>query len=220
MDTPFLKPASDSLLKAANDRAADATTTELLIVEGKSAANALDQVRDRRRQGIFMMQGKIPNPETARLTRLQRHEQCAALMRLLKDDTANTTGYDHVVIVPDADVDGRHSAILLITLFRNYLSNWMSARRLHLFRTPLARIGDNPPATTDKAALKAAQPCYLNTADEVQQWLASRTANSPPLTHFKGLAAINPLELAILLDYPVHSNTRSICLAAATAKQI
>ena len=98
MDTPFLKPASDSLLKAANDRAADATTTELLIVEGKSAANALDQVRDRRRQGIFMMQGKIPNPETARLTRLQQHEQCAALMDLLKDDTANTTGYDHIAV--------------------------------------------------------------------------------------------------------------------------
>lgn len=226
MSNPFLKPATDSVHKpSGNLKAEPVSTTELLIVEGKSAANAVDQIRDRRRQGIFMMQGKIPNPDTARLSRLQKHEQCASLMELLACGPAssNTTEYNHIVIVPDADVDGRHSAILLIALFRQHLNDWVTARRLHLFRSPLARIdlrkqshdGDLIVEPADDAKMadgKAAQ--YLDTAEEVQQWLATRATGSQ-LTHYKGLAAINPPELANLLAYPVHSNHRSLCLTPA-----
>lgn len=234
MTSPYLKPATitqchasadgDSGGAVAGSQKAGATSdaaplTELLIVEGKSAAQALDQVRDRRHQGIFMMQGKFPNPETARAEKLLQHDQCAALLELLKQApdavAANSAVYDHVVIVPDADADGLHTAMLLIALFRNYLPVWAATGRLHLFRTPLARIDDN------QRDLGDVQQRYLDTAPDIRHWLAARGAAAtgkitstpaPSLTHFKGLAAINTHELASLLPYPLHLNPRCIHL--------
>ncbi len=239
MSTAFLKPATYATGRLADKSAASplaesstgsgryggrhGTGIELLIAEGKSAADALDQVRDKQRQGIFMMQGKIPNPETASPARLLQHEQCSALMELLGEGSG-TSDYEQIVIVPDPDVDGRHAAMLLISLFRKYLSSWIDTHSLHLFRTPLARVdgnsqSNNDPApdsatrsATNSATGSATKSCYLDTAAEVQQWLANRNAARSGITHYKGLAAFNPAELATLLAYPVHSNERSLCL--------
>lgn len=247
MSLPFLKPATGIGREAVAASDAGGTTDpeahstsappnrlfELLIAEGKSAAQALDQVRDRRCQGIFMMQGKIPNPETTRLEKLQQHEQCAALLQLLQhapstpgaagtagEKPLNASGYDHVVIVPDADADGLHSAILLIALFRKHLPAWPASGRLHLFRTPLARI-DHSHSHDNEDIDDTPTQRYLDTAPDIRHWLEARPATpveakidsrAPSLTHFKGLAAINTDELAGLIPYPLHSNQRCMRL--------
>jgi len=205
MNDPLLLPASSAgtPFQAGADVDADPGThtgtdtspSELLLVEGKSAQQALNRIRNRRFQGVFRMQGKIPNPATAKPEKVHAHEHCSALIELLKAPAAREH-YQRVVILPDPDVDGAHTAYLLISLFRHYLPEWLASESVYIFRTPLARVEAGHPGNT------AGEPGYLYSPEQIQQWLS----NKPPdatLSHFKGLASMTHDELAALVAYPI-----------------
>lgn len=198
MDSRFLIPATAS---ASNK-------LELLIVEGKSAAGALNRVRERRYQGIFTMQGKIPNPMKVKPEKIHNHEQCGALLALLGGNGARVTSpYARVVIVPDADSDGAHSGYLLASLFNYYLTDWIERGDVYLFKSPLARVNTGSNGSKDNL-----DPHYLYTSQEIQDWLADKAVkeSQTSLTHFKGLASINGDELASLITFPLAKRSARI----------
>lgn len=173
---------------------------ELLLVEGKSAQQAMNRIRNRQFQGIFRMQGKIPNPALVKPARIHAHEHCAALINLLQAETA-MEHYQQVVIVPDPDVDGAHSGYLLISLFRHYLPEWLARGAVYLFKTPLARID----SSANQVGQSAPETRYLYSPEEIRDWLPRKAADES-LSHFKGLASMKTDELAALVSYPITAN--------------
>jgi len=182
---------------APDDVVADHQQTELLIVEGKSAADALDQIRDRRMQGIYTLQGKIPNP--AKLSQTRMHGSLP-----FETDSSKFTQYDSIILVPDPDVDGQHNRLLLLQWFAKFLPQVIHERRLRVFPTPFERcILEN-----GQYQYKTLEEC------SAQHSLA---ANSPDTgqqgtIRFKSLASINRDELASLLCYPLSSRSRLLTL--------
>ena len=212
--------------KMANGAPDDVTETrqqtELLIVEGKSAADALDQIRNRQMQGIYYLQGKIPNPAKLNAARMQAHEQLGPLHTLLEASACNedrtdhrggklntdaihyNSGYDSIILVPDPDVDGQHNRLLLLQWFAKFLPQLIHEQRLRVFPTPFERC-----------ILESGQYQY-RTLDE---YSAQRTKSSDAIgssncqaTRFKGLASINRDELASLLCYPLSPRSRLLTL--------
>jgi len=97
----------------------EAFGSELFVVEGLSAANALSSVRDRLSQAVLPMQGKIPNANRTSLDKLLQHEQVGNLMHSLHPDgqvEAQLTQFrfERVILLSDPDADGLHAGLLLI----------------------------------------------------------------------------------------------------------
>ncbi len=161
---------------------ARALETTLFITEGDSASGSIAQSRDSETQAIFSLRGKIPNTYKAPKRILYDNEELRMLQAALKmDEGIEALPYNNIVIATDADDDGMHIRLLLLTFFLDYFSDLVKSGHLYILETPLFRVRNK-----NKTLY-----CYT----ETERSDAIKTlGGKPEITRFKGLGEISPKE--------------------------
>jgi len=169
-------------------RSNDRKSTELFIVEGKSAAGSAKGGRDSETQAILPIRGKIINAEKNALASLLKNEEVQAIIKAvgtgIKDDfDIDKRRYDKIIIMADADDDGCHIATLLITFFFRYMKELAAEGHLYLACPPLYRVGKGNKAT------------YAWDDTELQEALKDNP--KADVIRFKGLGEMDEEELGL-----------------------
>jgi topoisomerase-4 subunit B len=159
-----------------------APETTLFITEGDSASGSITIARNVATQAVFSLKGKPLN--TFGLTKkvVYENEEFNLLQAALDiEDGQETLRYNKVVIATDADVDGMHIRLLMITFFLQFFPDLVKAGHLYVLQTPLFRVRNK----------KATYYCY---SESEKQEAIQSLGGKPEITRFKGLGEISPDE--------------------------
>ena len=161
---------------------------EIYIVEGDSAGGTAKQGRDRRFQAILPLRGKILNVEKARLSRALENEEIKSMITAFgcgigEDFDESKLRYDRIICMTDADVDGSHIRILLITFFFRFMRPLIENGHVYIAQPPLYKITKNK------------QEYYAFTDEERDRKLAAIGSKGTEVSRYKGLGEMNAEQL-------------------------
>lgn len=162
-----------------NDRRLETT---LFITEGDSASGSITKSRDVNTQGVFSLRGKPLNSYGMSKKVVYENEEFNLLQAALNiEDSLEDLRYNNIVIATDADVDGMHIRLLLITFFLQFFPELIKENHLYILQTPLFRVRNK----------KETIYCY---SDEEKHQAIGKLKGKPEITRFKGLGEISPDE--------------------------
>jgi topoisomerase IV subunit B len=162
-----------------NDRKLETT---LFITEGDSASGSITKSRDVNTQAVFSLKGKPKNTYGQSKKLVYENEEFNLLHSALNiDDGIENLRYNNVVIATDADVDGMHIRLLLLTFFLQFFPDLIRGGHLYILQTPLFRVRNRQ------------KTMYCYNSDEKRKAMAALGKN-PEITRFKGLGEISPDE--------------------------
>lgn len=165
-----------------NDKNERANETTLFITEGDSASGSITKSRDVNTQAVFSLKGKPLNCYGLSKKIVYENEEFNLLQAALNiEEDIENVRYNKVVIATDADVDGMHIRLLLITFFLQFFPDLIRQEHLFILQTPLFRVRNK----------KKTSYCY--TPEEKEKALKELGPN-PEITRFKGLGEISPDE--------------------------
>ncbi|MDR1667093.1 MAG: type IIA DNA topoisomerase subunit B [Bacteroidales bacterium] len=169
------------------DKHADAERSTLFITEGDSASGSITKSRNVNLQAVFSLRGKPLNTFGMTKRVVYENEEFNLLQAALNiEEDMDDLRYNKVVIATDADVDGMHIRLLLITFFLQFFPDLIRKGHLHILQTPLFRVRTK----------KETRYCYSN--EEKEKTLAKMGA-STEITRFKGLGEISPNEFTAFI---------------------
>jgi topoisomerase-4 subunit B len=156
--------------------------TTLFITEGDSASGSITKSRDVNTQAVFSLRGKPLNSYGMSKKIVYENEEFNLLQAALNiEDSMEDLRYNNIVIATDADVDGMHIRLLLITFFLQFFPELIKENHLYILQTPLFRVRNK----------KETIYCY---SEEERRQAIEKLSGKPEITRFKGLGEISPDE--------------------------
>ncbi|HSR50720.1 MAG TPA: DNA topoisomerase IV subunit B [Acidobacteriota bacterium] len=161
--------------------------SQLFITEGDSASGSINKARNPEFQAVFSLKGKPLNCFGMSKKVVYQNEELNLLQHALGiEDDLEDLRYNYVIIATDADVDGMHIRLLLLTFFLQFFPELVRKGHVYVLQTPLFRVRNK----------KKTIYCYSEAekADAVQE-----LRGKPEITRFKGLGEISPQEFTLFL---------------------
>ena len=203
LHTRKLRACRIPFIDVKNDRKEESS---IFITEGDSASGSITKSRDVNTQAVFSLRGKPLN--TFKLTKkvVYENEEFNLLQAALDiEDGLDNLRYNKVIVATDADVDGMHIRLLLITFFLKFFPELIKKGHVYVLQTPLFRVRNRRSKIKNKKVIAEADAksgkkgdfitryCY---SDEERLTAVSELGPDPEITRFKGLGEISPDEFA------------------------
>ena len=171
--------------------------SSIFITEGDSAAGSITKIRDVATQAVFSLRGKPLNTYGLTQQIIYKNEEFNLLQAALNlEDGIEGLRYNKVIIATDADVDGMHIRLLLLTFFLQFYPDLIKKGHVYVLQTPLFRVRNKKTARRSGKASRQGEPedtYYCYTDDERINAINKLGANAE-ITRFKGLGEISPDE--------------------------
>ena len=165
-----------------DQKAARKSETMIFITEGDSASGSITKSRDVETQAVFSLKGKPLNCYGLTKKVVYENEEFNLLQAALNiEESLEDLRYNHVIIATDADVDGMHIRLLMITFFLQFFPDLIKNGHLYILQTPLFRVRNK----------KETRYCY---SDAERLKALDELGKNPEITRFKGLGEISPDE--------------------------
>ena len=153
----------------------------IFITEGLSASGSITKSRDVRTQAVFSLRGKPLNSYGLTKSVVYENEEFNCLQSALNiEDGLDELRYNKVIIATDADVDGMHIRLLMLTFFLQFFPDLVKKGHVYILQTPLFRVKNK----------QEIRYCY----SEEERLKAIKAVKNPEITRFKGLGEISPEE--------------------------
>jgi topoisomerase-4 subunit B len=161
--------------------------TTLFICEGDSASGSITKTRDVNTQAVFSLKGKPLNAFGLTKKIVYENEEFNLLQSALNiEDGIEHLRYNNIVVATDADVDGMHIRLLLLTFFLQFFPDLVKNGHVYILQTPLFRVRNK----------KETIYCY---SEEEKQQAIQKLGAKPEITRFKGLGEISPDEFKLFI---------------------
>ena len=185
--------------KLAPAQSKNAKINELFLVEGNSAGGSAKGGRDRKFQAILPLRGKVINADKANIDDLLKNEEINTMIYTIGAGVGQSfsiadSNYDKVIIMTDADVDGAHIQILLLTFFYRYMRPLIEEGKLYIALPPLYKL--------DYGKKK-----FYAYSDEELNEIKSENTGKYSIQRYKGLGEMNPEQL---WETTMNPDTRSL----------
>jgi len=165
-----------------NDSKGDTESSSIFITEGDSASGSITKSRDVNSQAVFSLRGKPLNSYGLTKKIVYENEEFNLLQAALNiEDGIEGLRYNKVIVSTDADVDGMHIRLLLITFFLQFFPDLIKKGHVYILQTPLFRVRNK----------KDTFYCY---SEEERLAAMAKVGSNPEITRFKGLGEISPDE--------------------------
>lgn len=172
--------------------------SSIFITEGDSAAGSITKIRNVETQAVFSLRGKPKNTFGKTKKMVYENDEFYQLQAALNiEDSIDNLRYNKVIIATDADVDGMHIRMLLLTFFLQFFPDLVKQGHVYILQTPLFRVRNKKTSkrSSGRNSSKEAQDdTYYCYSDEERIQAIGRLGSNAEITRFKGLGEISPEE--------------------------